>query len=98
MRARLLLIGTALLCLLLGPIPDASANIFACCTGDLCTEVTESTCTAGGGIFFPNIVSCTKFTCQVPAVGGGGLLVLAVALLGAATWLLARRRRAAPEP
>lgn len=85
--------------LLLVASQDAVANTFACCTAGVCTEVTEPTCTAGGGTSFPAIPLCANFNCPapVPSVGSAGLTLLAVALLGAATWLLVRRTRSAPE-
>lgn len=81
--------------------PEASAAVVpalgACCTAGACAEISEADCTGGGGVYQGDNVPCAGLMCPapVPSVGSRGLVVLAIGLLGAATWLLVRRSRPA---
>jgi hypothetical protein len=91
----------ALVVMLLSLLPGASGAVIsgACCTGAVCTETSQATCGGGGGAYQGDFTTCAQAVCAavVPSVGSAGLIVLAALLLGAATWLLVRRGRPAPE-
>ena len=73
-------------------IPDECG---ACCgsPGDVaCTQLTQTLCEGGGGVYVGDGTVCEGLGCPIPTISEWGLVAMTLLVLGAGTVVLRRRR------